>query len=146
MLSVTFGGLITYLSAVGLIGGASDAVSVKAAKYLVGSYVPILGGYLSQGLDLIAAGIILVKNALGVVGIFTVLAVTLTPAFKLIGLTLGLKLTASVIEPIADKRMSSFLNGVAESARSLLGATLGVSFVFIVCITLVIMTLNVGTL
>jgi len=142
VLSVTFGGFITYLTISGLVGAMSDSVSAKAAKYLVSSYVPILGGYLTQGFDLISASLSLIKNALGVSGILVVLTIILTPVFKLVALTVGLKLTAGIIEPIVDKRMSSFVNGVAECVRQLVGAMMGVGFVFIVSIALVIMTLN----
>ena len=109
---------------------------------MVSNYVPILGGYLSQGFDLVTASLAIIKNALGISGILAVLAITLTPVFKLVALTIGLKLTAGIIEPIADKRMSSFINGVAECTRQLVGATMSVGFVFIGSIMLVILTLN----
>ena len=142
VLSFTFGGFVTYLTIAGIVGGISDGVSVRAAKYLVSNYVPILGGYISQGFDLVAASLTLIKNALGITGILAVLAVTLTPVFKLIALTIGFKFTAGLIEPITDKRMSSFVNGISECTRALVGATLGVGFVFIATLMLVILTLN----
>ena len=142
IMTITFGGLIAYLSISGLIGGMSDTASVKATKYLVSSYVPLIGGYLSQGFDLVRVGMVIVKNALGVTGIIIVFIVILAPAIKLLALTIGLKLTAGLIEPITDKRMSGFINGVAESTRQLLGAVLGVGFVFIITISILLFTLN----
>lgn len=142
IMSVTFGGLIAYLSISGLIGGVTDTASIKATKYLVSSYVPVVGGYLSQGFELVRTGLVIVKNALGVCGVLAIASVLLVPAFKLLALTVGLKLTAGIIEPITDKRMSGFINGVAESARQLLGALLGVGFVFILTLSLLILSLN----
>lgn len=142
IMTLTFGGLISYLSISGLIGGVVDSTSVRATKYLVSNYVPIVGGQLSQGVDLVRYGMVIVKNALGVSGIIAVLSIILTPVAKLTALTIGLKLTAGIIEPITDKRMSGFINGIAESVRQLLGAVLGVGFVFIITLALILFTLN----
>lgn len=142
ILSVTFGGFIAYLSIAGLIGGVTDTASVKATKYLVSSYVPVVGGYLSQGFDLVRVGMVIVKNALGVVGVLAVIGVMLLPVLKLTVLTLGLKLTAGIIEPLGDKRMSGFVSGISESTRQLLGAILGSGFVFILTLSMILVTLN----
>lgn len=142
VLSITFGGFIAYLSIAGLIGGVTDTASIKATKYLVSSYVPVVGGYLSQGVDLVRIGMVIVKNALGVVGVLAVLGVMLLPVLKLTVLTVGLKLTAGIIEPIGDKRMSGFISGISESTRQLLGAILGSGFVFILTLAIILVTLN----
>lgn len=142
ILSITFGGFIAYLSIAGLIGGVTDTASIKATKYLVSSYVPVVGGYLSQGVDLVRVGMVIVKNALGVVGVLAVIGVMLVPVLKLTVLTVGLKLTAGIIEPIGDKRMSSFISGISESTKQLLGAILGSGFVFILTLTIILVTLN----
>lgn len=142
VMTLTFGGLIAYLSISGLIGGTVDSASIKATKYLVSSYVPVIGGYLSQGVDLVRVGMVIVKNALGVSGIIAVILIVLTPAIKLLALTVGLKLTAGIIEPITDKRLSGFINNVSESVRQLLGAVLGVGFVFILSLSMLLFTLN----
>ncbi len=142
VMSLTFGGLIAYLSLSGLIGGTVDSASIKATKYLVSSYVPVIGGYLSQGVDLVRVGMVIVKNAVGVSGIIAVVLIVLSPAIKLFALTVGLKLTAGIIEPITDKKLSSFINNVSESVRQLLGAVLGVGFVFVLSISMLLFTLN----
>lgn len=142
VMSLTFGGLIAYLSLSGLIGGTVDSASIKATKYLVSSYVPVIGGYLSQGVDLVRVGMVIVKNAVGVSGIIAVVLIVLSPAVKLFALTVGLKLTAGIIEPITDKKLSSFINNVSESVRQLLGAVLGVGFVFVLSISMLLFTLN----
>lgn len=142
ILSITFGGFIAYLSIAGLIGGVTDTASIKATKYLVSSYVPVVGGYLSQGFDLVRVGMVIVKNALGVVGVLAVMGVLLVPTMKLLILTVGLKLTAGIVEPISDKRMSGFIGGIAESTKQLLGAVLGVGFVFILTLAIILVTLN----
>ncbi len=137
VLSVVFGLFTTYLTMAGVAGTMADTVSVRAARYVIGSYIPLLGGYISQGFDLVTASINLIKNALGVYAVVCVVSVVLAPLLYLVALTVGLKLTAGLIEPIGDKRMASFVGGVAECMRALVAAVAGVGFTFMVTLLLV---------
>ena len=56
----------------GITSATYDGVVRRAAKYAIGNGVPIVGGFLSGGFDLAVAGSILVKNALGTMGIATI--------------------------------------------------------------------------
>ena len=68
--------------------------------------MPVLGGYLSEGLDLAVASVMLVKNAVGVGGVIMMMSIVLAPVIKILIFALGLKLVAGIIEPIGNKRMS----------------------------------------
>lgn len=140
LLVLSFGGFSFYLGIVGISVGISDGIRIKTARFLLSSYVPILGGYLSQGFDLVNAGLVLIKNGLGVTGIIAVSGIVLLPVLELVALTLGLKLTAGIIEPISDKRLSAMLGGLAESVRQLVGGVLGIGFIFIIILGMVILT------
>ncbi|MBO5935773.1 MAG: hypothetical protein J6Q94_09835 [Clostridia bacterium] len=54
-----------------------DKVSVKGAKFILGSTVPVVGSALSEGLSSVIAAISLMKNTYGVIGIIVIIAVTL---------------------------------------------------------------------
>ena len=56
----------TFLTIQGITAGSFDGVSVQTAKYAIKSYIPLVGGYLSDGFNLIMSSSILIKNALGV--------------------------------------------------------------------------------
>lgn len=146
VLSITFGLYILYMTIAGITGGLVDTVSLKAAKFMVSSYVPILGGYLSQGFDLISASLVLIKNSLGVTGLLITLGIIISPTVKIITLTVGFKLIAGVIESISDKRMSNFISGVADCTTQLIAAVLGVGFVFLISLLLIICTCNAGVI
>ena len=137
LLGVVFGLFTTYLSVAGIAGGMADTMSLRAARYVIGSYLPLVGGYVSQGFDLVTAGVMLIKNALGVFALLVVVSMVLTPLVQVLVLTVGLKLVAGLVEPIGDKRMAAFVGGVAECMRSLSGAVAGVGFTFMVTMLLV---------
>ena len=137
LLGVVFGLFTTYLSVAGIAGGMADTMSLRAARYVIGSYLPLVGGYVSQGFDLVTAGVMLIKNALGVFALLMVVSMVLAPLVQVLVLTVGLKLVAGLVEPIGDRRMASFIGGIAECMRSLSGAVAGVGFTFMVTMLLV---------
>ena len=146
VLTITFSVFALYISVSGITASAIDGVSIKAAKFMVSSYIPILGGYISQGFDLVSASIILIKNSIGVVGMMLVVSIVLSPIIKLAVLTLGLKVVSGIIEPITDKRMTDFVYGVSESTGQLIAGVSGCGFAFFIIMLICIGSFNVGLL
>jgi len=142
ILGITFTVFLGFLSIQGITAGAHDGVSVRAAKFTMSSYVPFLGGYLSQGFDLIMASSILIKNAVGVAGLYLLLGVVLGPVFKIAILILGLKLAAAITQPLADERISNFLTSISKAFSMLIAVLIGAAFMYFVTIGLVIITGN----
>ena len=128
----------------GITGAVSDNISIKSAKFAISSYVPILGGYLSDGFDLVMASVVLVKNAVGMCGVVIVLSMVLAPVINIALYILGLRLVSGIIEPIADKRMSKILYGISENLTLLISVLLGMAFMFFLMMTLVILTCSFG--
>lgn len=86
----------TYMSITGVVSGATDAAALKAAKLTISTVVPVVGGILSDASESVLVGAEVMKNAAGIYGILTILAVFLQP-FLRIGLHyLLLKATAAV--------------------------------------------------
>ena len=56
---------MSFLAIQGITASTFDGVSIRTAKYAIRSYIPILGGYLSEGFDVIMASSVLIKNAVG---------------------------------------------------------------------------------
>lgn len=144
LLGIMFSLFITFVTLQGITGAIADNISVKSAKFAISSYVPILGGYLSDGFDLVMASMVLIKNALGVSGVLIMLSLMLVPVIKIIVFTLGLKLVAGIIEPIGDKRMSDIIGSISENMILLVVSILGVAFMFFIMIMLIIYTCNMG--
>lgn len=128
----------------GVVAGNFDSVSIRATKFALKSYVPILGGYLSDGFNLVMASSVLIKNAVGGVGIFLALCMVLVPIAKIAVLGLGLKLTAAVLEPMTKSKIPNFLSTVAKNVNMLLVIIAGVGFMYIVSIGMLLVTANLG--
>lgn len=144
LIGIVFGLFATFLTAQGITGGVVDRLSFNAAKFAMSSYVPILGGYLSDGFDLLSASMVLVKNAVGLTGVAVVLCVVLFPLIQLVVFMLGLRLTAAITEPIGDERTSSVMGSLADNMSLLVTALTGVGFMFFILLMLIIGSCNMG--
>ncbi len=144
IIGVVFGLFTTFVTTNGISGAITDNISIKSAKFAIASYVPILGGYLSEGLDLAVASVMLVKNAIGVGGVIFMLSIVLAPVVKILIFSLGLKLVAGIIEPIGNKRMSEIIYVISKNLTLLVVAILGMAFMFFIMMILIMLTCNAG--
>lgn len=143
-LTAVFSLFVTFLTAQGLTGGIIDTVSIKTAKFAMQSYVPIVGGYLSDGFDLMMASFVLIKNSLGLISLFALLIMIASPLVNIIVFSLGLKLASGIIEPIGDSKISKMIFDLSKNVNILLAIILGVAFMFVTTITLIIYACNLG--
>ncbi|MDE5991141.1 MAG: stage III sporulation protein AE, partial [Clostridia bacterium] len=144
ILGGVFSLFIAFLTFQGLTGGVIDSISIKTAKFALQSYIPILGGYLSDGFDLMLASLVLIKNSLGIVSLLMILSVIALPTIKIAVLSLGLKLASGIIEPICDNKFGKMLHGISTNLTLLIVSLVGVGFMFLLTVMLVIYTFNVG--
>lgn len=132
-----------FVSIQGIMAGSIDSISIKTAKYTIKSAVPIIGGFLSDGINLIMASSVLIKNAIGVGGLLILLVTILFPVIKIIVFSFLMKLGSAILEPIADSRVSSFVSSIAKAIQSLIAVILGIAFMYFILIALVMCSANV---
>lgn len=131
---------IGYLAIKGFTAGATDGISLKATKYAIKNYVPILGGYISDGFELVKAGSLIVKNAIGFVSCLLLAVICLLPVLSIAICELGLKLVAGIIEPAGDSKTSNLLSSISGSLKLLVSVVIGVSIMYFLTIYLVTCT------
>lgn len=128
------GVLFMLFSAVTTVQGISaatiDGVSVRAAKFATKSYIPILGGYLADGFDIVAASTSLIKNAFGAVTLLILLFAVIKPLVCTLCLNLGLQAVAALSEPIVDEKYVRLLGGMSKTLTFLSVLVIAVSFMF----------------
>ena len=140
---IVFTIFLAFLTIQGISAAAHDGISIRAAKLTVSSYVPYLGGYLSQGFDLVLASSVLIKNAVGVAGLYLLLSAVVLPIIKIAAFKLGLLLASAVTQPIADEKISHFLQSVNKAFSMLVATLAGAAFMYFLTIGLVISTGNI---
>lgn len=118
----------------GITAANYDGVVRRAAKYAIGTGIPIVGGFLSGGFDLAVAGSILIKNSLGSMSIFLMLSVLFEPLILLISVNLLLRFTAAITQPFGDSRISDFLGETAENLHYCTAGLLFTAFLYFLTI------------
>lgn len=124
----------------GISAAAIDGVSYRAAKFATKSYIPILGGYLSEGFDVIAASTSLIKNAFGVVTLLILLFAVIKPLASTLCLNLGLQAVAALSEPIVDSKYVKMLSGISKTLTFLSVLIIAVAFMFCILTLIAICT------
>jgi len=137
-LMIIVGGLL-------LQGGAAavtDSLSLRTAKYLTGTFIPVIGGIFSDAVDLIVSCSLIIKNALSIFGFIAILFIVIFPVIKLIVLVFIYKLAGALIQPISNDRLVNIVNEIANSLMLVFLVVLTVAFMFFIVITVIVGAAN----
>lgn len=134
MLTV-FIGIITVQS---LAAPAIDGISVKTTKFAVGNFVPVIGSVLAETVDLVFGCSLILKNAVGIAGLFAIVSICSIPIIRLFAQATMFAIASALIEPIADKRIVNILSRISEAITFLVVMVLIVTLMFIINLTIII--------
>ena len=135
---------IGVVSLEGSLTSAIDGVTAKTAKAAVSSLIPVVGKVLGDGVDSILGCGVILKNAVGVVGVIVIIGICLLPIVKLAVFTIMYAVSAAIIEPLADDKIVTLLEEMGDVFKLLLAIICSVSALLIIGITLVIKISNSG--
>lgn len=142
VIGIVFTIYMAFLSIQGITASGADGISIKTAKYAIKNYIPMLGGYISDGFEVARVGSLIIKNAIGFSGIIFILFTILSPIILIGILQLALKLVAGFVEPIADSRSCAILSSVSKSLSLLMTVVLGVAIMYFVIIFLLMCSVS----
>ncbi len=131
-----------FLSVQGIASGIFDGVSIKTAKYAISNSIPIVGGFLKDGFDLMVAGGVIIKNSIGIISIILMVVIVISPIVYLAVFSLLLNMVSAIIEPISDVRISNFCSSLSKSIEYVIACILLVGFMFFITVLLIILSAN----
>ncbi|MEQ8197929.1 MAG: stage III sporulation protein AE [Clostridiaceae bacterium] len=133
ILVTIFIGLLTIR---GIAAATIDAVTLKTAKFAVDNFVPIVGKAFSDAIASVAGYAILLKNAISILGLMIVIFIVSIPIIKLLMVSIMFKLSASLVEPICDSRITSCISSVGEFVVMIISCILSLSLMFFVMVSI----------
>ena len=139
-ITVLFYGLI--ISVQGLSASNAEGISLKVAKYAISNSIPIVGGLIKDGLDIVSAGSVIVKNALGVAGLIGIFYYVLSPVLQMIVFSVLLKLAAAITDMFAGDSVADFLITVSKSINYFIASVLTVGLMAFLTVLLMIFSAN----
>ncbi len=90
------------VSVQGSTRAVADGVTIKAAKYIAGNFVPVVGKMFADASDTVIGASLLMKNAVGITGVVVILFMCAFPALKILTLAFIYKMSAAVMQPLGD--------------------------------------------
>ena len=142
IIGVVFTVFIAFLSVQGITASSVDSISLRSAKFAIKSYIPLLGGYISDGFNLIVASSVLIKNAVGATGLILMFVTIIVPIIKVAIYSLGLKLVAAVVEPLADNKIANFLYSTSKCLTMLVVCIVAIGFMYLTTVGLLMCMAN----
>lgn len=128
----------------GTMSSSVDGITAKTTKAIVSSAIPVVGKILGDAVDTVLGCGVVLKNAVGLVGVVIVIGICIMPILKLTILTISYKLLSAVAEPIADGKIVSLLEQVGDVFKILLAILSSLSFMLIIGTALVLKISNSG--
>lgn len=138
--------VLSFISAifVGILGvqtavnSAADSLTMKTAKFILGSTVPVAGGVLSEAFSTVTASMGLLKSSIGIYGVTAVAAILIPIIIELILWRIIMIVCSFVSDIFSVSKFSSLLKAVDMMLSVLIGIILLIGAVFIISLTVVL--------
>ncbi len=143
LLGVSFTVFLGAMSLQGVCTASIDGVAIRAAKYAVDNFVPVVGGMFSDTMDTLVGCTLIVKNALGVAAVLVLLGAVLGPMMRTLAVVFIMKLSAALLEPVAD---AEIVRAIGDFSRTIVLFLITMLCVGTMYFLLIVQLLLVGNL
>lgn len=137
IMSISLTLFIAFLGLMGVAGATLDGLAVKAAKAASGIFIPIVGRSMADALDSVIGTTLILKNAIGVIGVLIIIVLCALPGVKILAQVLIYRLAAAIIQPLGEEQLSEALYGLSNALLLLFAAVAvsGLFFFFVLALT-----------
>ncbi len=118
-----------------------DGISFRAAKYAIDSMIPYVGGMFSDLADTFVGCSLLVRNAVGLAALLSLLLVLAPPLFTVLSSWLAFRLAGAAASALESKQLSAVFQ---ESAKVLVLLCVVMLMAFAMLFILTTITINAG--
>lgn len=118
----------------GITSTTIDAVTLKTAKFAIDNFIPIVGKAFSDAITSVAGYSLIIKNAISSIGLIVIILILLYPLIKLVLIALIYKLSAALVEPISDSRITKSIEAAGNSMVLIISCVLTVTLIFFILI------------
>jgi stage III sporulation protein AE len=112
-----------YLTITGVISGAADQMAIKAAKLTISSMIPVVGNIMADASETILVSAGIAKGAIGIYGLWTMIALGISPMLSIGAQYLSLKATGAACSLFSGKAVSNSTEAFASAMGLLLAMT-----------------------
>ncbi|MEW9669610.1 stage III sporulation protein AE [Ammoniphilus sp. 3BR4] len=132
------------ISVQGATSAVADGITVRTAKYVTSNFVPVVGRMFADATDTVLGASLLVKNAVGVAGVFILILLCAFPAIKIFALALVYNFSSAILQPLGSSPIISCLSTIGKNLMFVFAALATVCLMFFLAITIIISAANLS--
>ncbi|MBQ6885154.1 MAG: hypothetical protein IJN56_05395 [Clostridia bacterium] len=119
------------------INSAADSVTLRTAKFILGTSVPVAGGVLSEAVSTISSSLGLLRSSIGIYGVVALAVMLLPTITEIILWRFTLMINISLSELFSLSKISGILRAIDSMLAVILGVIMVVGGVFIISLSIV---------
>lgn len=129
---------IAVLNIQGVAGNVTDGVALETAKFATGSFIPVVGKFLSDALEVVVGTSLLIKSAVSVVGIVLIGLLCIFPLLKILSLVIIYRVAAALVQPFGAKPIADTLNTIGNCLLLVFSAVSSVGVMLFIGISILV--------
>lgn len=134
------------ISVQGATSAVADGIAIKAAKFVTSNFIPVVGRMFTDATDTVLSASLLLKNAVGVVGVAILLILCIFPAIKIFSLAIIYQVAAAVLQPLGAGKIIDCLSLIGKTVLYMFAALATVCLMFFLSVTIIIAAGNVAVM
>ena len=120
----------------GMLAPAIDALK-RSALTKTAEAIPGIGNAIGGVTDVVLGTAALIKNGIGMAGAAVMIAICAIPIVQMALMTLMYKLTAALVQPVSDKRITGCISSVSQGYELLMKVVFSTGLLFLLTIAVV---------
>ena len=123
-----------------IAGAAADSVASRTVRLAASSFIPIVGGSVSEAYSTIYGSLGIIRSGVGLIGIAAVAVIALRPIITIAAFRLVITIAGIINDLFGQKRFSALLNGLGGVLTISLGIITALSMIFIISTAVIMLT------
>ncbi len=132
-----FTGLLTLQS---ITGTAADTLTTRTMKFAASSFIPLVGGAVSEAYSTVYGSMGVIRSGTGVIGIIAICIIVLKPILAILAIKFIITIATIINDLFDQKECSQFLKSTNAVMSMGLGIVVCFSLIFIIATAVLMMT------
>ncbi len=122
----------------GVAGGVGDAVSLRTARFMAGTFIPVVGKMLSDAVETVLGYSLLLKNSATLAGLVLLALTVIFPLLKILALVLIYRCSGALIQPLGETDLGEALHTMANCLLLIFAAVATVALAFFIGVAIIV--------
>lgn len=144
VLGVSMTVVVAVLAIQSVIGASADTVATKTAKYAVSSFVPFVGGAVSEAFLTVKSSMGIIRSGIGGIGIIIVLFIVIPPVAAIAMVRLAVMICEFFADILDEKPIVTLMSSVSSMLSICLSTVICVGLMFILS-TAILLLMGMNT-